>query len=180
MALGPENRYNKIMAIIRPNILVILLAVSLLSSCAALNNMMASDDNDGSELKELSTSQRLQISLPLPDNTKIIADKTIIFGEGRRFTGVLSLIHELPQDEIVEFYRVEMRDDGWSEIAIVRSDFVLMNFDKEDRFATIRVNRKLFDKSSSEVTVGMKSDTTLNRTLNNDPSKEVQEPFSIQ
>ncbi len=93
---------------------------------------------------------------------------------------MLSLIHELPQDEIVEFYRVEMRDDGWSEIAIVRSDFVLMNFDKEDRFATIRVNRKLFDKSSSEVTVGMKSDTTLNRTLNNDPSKEVQEPFSIQ
>lgn len=180
MALGLENRYNKIMGIIRPNILVILLSVFALPSCTALNNMMTSDDTDGSEVKELSTSQRLQISLPLPDNTKIIADKTIIFGEGRRFTGVLSLIHELSQDEIVEFYRVEMRDDGWSEIAIVRSDFVLMNFDKEDRFATIRVNRKLFDKSSSEVTVGMKSDTTLNRSLNSNPAEAVQEPFSIQ
>ena len=180
MALGLENRYNKIMGIIKPNILVILLSVFALPSCTALNNMMTSDDTDGSEVKELSTSQRLQISLPLPDNTKIIADKTIIFGEGRRFTGVLSLIHELPQDEIVEFYRVELRDDGWSEIAIVRSDFVLMNFDKEDRFATIRVNRKLFDKSSSEVTVGMKSDTTLNRSLNSNPAEAVQEPFSIQ
>lgn len=180
MALGLENRYNKIMGIIKPNILVILFSVFALPSCTALNNMMTSDDTDGSEVKELSTSQRLQISLPLPDNTKIIADKTIIFGEGRRFTGVLSLIHELPQDEIVEFYRVEMRDDGWSEIAIVRSDFVLMNFDKEDRFATIRVNRKLFDKSSSEVTVGMKSDTTLNRSLNSNPAEAVQEPFSIQ
>jgi len=180
MALGLENRYNKIMGIVRPNILVILLVVFALPSCAALNNMMTSDDTDGSEVKELSPSQRLQISLPLPDNTKIIADKTIIFGEGRRFTGVLSLIHELPQDEIVEFYRVEMRDDGWSEIAIVRSDFVLMNFDKEDRFATIRVNRKLFDNSSSEVTVGMKSDTTLNRSLNTNPAEVVQEPFSIQ
>ena len=180
MALGLENRYNKIMEIIRPKILVILLSVFALPSCTALNNMMTSDDTDGSEVKELSASQRLQISLPLPDNTKIIADKTIIFGEGRRFTGVLSLIHELPQDEIVEFYRVEMRDDGWSEIAIVRSDFVLMNFDKEDRFATIRVNRKLFDKSSSEVTVGMKSDTTLNRSLNSNPAEAVQEPFSIQ
>ena len=180
MALGLENRYNKIMGIIRPNILVILLSVFALPSCTALNNMMTSDDTDGSEVKELSASQRLQISLPLPDNTKIIANKTIIFGEGRRFTGVLSLIHELPQDEIVEFYRVEMRDDGWSEIAIVRSDFVLMNFDKEDRFATIRVNRKLFDKSSSEVTVGMKSETTLNRSLNSNPAEAVQEPFSIQ
>ena len=168
------------MGIIKPNILVILFSVFALPSCTALNNMMTSDDTDGSEVKELSTSQRLQISLPLPDNTKIIADKTIIFGEGRRFTGVLSLIHELQQDEIVEFYRVEMRDDGWSEIAIVRSDFVLMNFDKEDRFATIRVNRKLFDKSSSEVTVGMKSDTTLNRSLNSNPTEAVQEPFSIQ
>ena len=180
MALGLENRYNKIMGIIRPNILVILLSLFALPSCTALNNMMTSDDTDGSEVKELSASQRLQISLPLPDNTKIIANKTIIFGEGRRFTGVLSLIHELPQDEIVEFYRVEMRDDGWSEIAIVRSDFVLMNFDKEDRFATIRVNRKLFDKSSSEVTVGMKSETTLNRSLNSNPAEAVQEPFSIQ
>ena len=180
MALDLENRYNKTMGIVRPNILVILLVVFALPSCAALNNMMTSDDTDGSEVKELSPSQRLQISLPLPDNTKIIADKTIIFGEGRRFTGVLSLIHELPQDEIVEFYRVEMRDDGWSEIAIVRSDFVLMNFDKEDRFATIRVNRKLFDNSSSEVTVGMKSDTTLNRSLNTNPAEVVQEPFSIQ
>ena len=180
MALGLENRYNKIMGIIRPNILVILLSLFALPSCTALNNMMTSDDTDGSEVKELSASQRLQISLPLPDNTKIIANKTIIFGEGRRFTGVLSLIHELPQDEIVEFYRVEMRDDGWSEIAIVRSDFVLMNFDKEDRFATIRVNRKLFDNSSSEVTVGMKSETTLNRSLNSNPAEAVQEPFSIQ
>ena len=180
MALGLENRYNKKMVITRLNILVLSLAVFVLPSCAALNNMMNSDDTDGSEVKELSTSQRLQISLPLPDNTKIIADKTIIFGEGKRFTGVLNLIHELPQDEIVEFYRVEMRDDGWSEIAIVRSDFVLMNFDKEDRFATIRVNRKLFDNSSSEVTVGMKSDTTLNRSLNNSPTEASQEPFSIQ
>ena len=87
------------MGIIRPNILVILLSVFALPSCTALNNMMTSDDTDGSEVKELSTSQRLQISLPLPDNTKIIADKTIIFGEGRRFTGVLSLIHELQQDQ---------------------------------------------------------------------------------
>ena len=93
---------------------------------------------------------------------------------------MLNLVHEVSQDDIVEFYRVEMRDDGWSEIAIVRSDFVLMNFDKEDRFATIKVNRKLFDKSSSEVTVGMKSETTLNRSLNMKSPKDTEEPFSIQ
>ena len=75
-----------------------------------------------------------------------------------------------------------MRDDGWSEIAIVRSDFVLMNFDKEDRFATIKVNRKVFDNSSSEVTVGPKTGTTINRSLNIDSNKgsSNEQPFTIQ
>lgn len=167
--MGIKNKY-----------LTIIISTLLLTSCASMNNLLNSEDNDSTEVKELSASQRLQISLPLPDNTKINAGKTIIFGEGSRFTGVLNLLHEISQDEIVEFYRVEMRDDGWSEIAIVRSDFVLMNFDKEDRFATIRVNRGLFSNSSSEVTVGMKSETTLNRSINTKPPVGSDEPFTIQ
>ena len=75
----------------------------------------------------------------------------IIFGEGERFIGVLYLIHETSAGmNVVEFYRVSMRDDGWSEISIVRSDFILLNFDKEDRFATIKVNRRMFESSSSQ------------------------------
>tara|TARA_Y100001970_G_scaffold214274_1_gene262023 strand:- start:1138 stop:1677 length:540 start_codon:yes stop_codon:yes gene_type:complete len=179
MVLVQENRYNKGMGI-KNKYLTIIISTLLLTSCASMNNLLNSEDNDSTEVKELSASQRLQISLPLPDNTKINAGKTIIFGEGSRFTGVLNLLHEISQDEIVEFYRVEMRDDGWSEIAIVRSDFVLMNFDKEDRFATIRVNRGLFSNSSSEVTVGMKSETTLNRSINTKPPVGSDEPFTIQ
>ena len=182
MALAPENRYNKNMGLFNvfKSIFVYSILLMTMTSCAAIDQMISSDEDGSVEVKELSASQRLQISLPLPENTKIVSDKTIIFGEGTRFTGVLNLVHEVSQDDIVEFYRVEMRDDGWSEIAIVRSDFVLMNFDKEDRFATIKVNRKLFDKSSSEVTVGMKSETTLNRSLNMKSPKDTEEPFSIQ
>ena len=75
-----------------------------------------------------------------------------------------------------------MRDDGWSEIAIVRSGFVLMNFDKEDRFATIKVNRKVFDNSSSEVTVGPKTGTTINSSINIDSTTRSPEeqPFTIE
>ena len=114
--------------------------------------------------------------------SKYLTDKTIIFGEGERFTGVLYLLHETSADDVVSFYRINMRDDGWSEIAIVRSDFILMNFDKEDRFATIKVDRKFLDSSSSEITIGPKTDTTINRNLNIDSgnSTESEEPFTIQ
>ena len=50
-----------------------------------------------------------------------------------------------------------MRNDGWNEIGFFISNFVLINFDKEDRFSTIKINHRMFNTSSSEVTVGPKS-----------------------
>ena len=168
---------------ITSKLLILLFAPLLFTSCATISSIMPGQDGDEtSEVKDISVSKRLQISIPIPENTKYITDKTIIFGEGERFTGVLYLLHDVSADEVVEFYRVSMRDDGWSEIAIVRSGFVLMNFDKEDRFATIKVNRKVFDNSSSEVTVGPKTGTTINRSINIDSNtgSSQEQPFTIK
>ncbi len=184
MVQDQENRYNISMVYSKLfNRLIFLTIMPIfIASCATVNNLMNDGEETTSEVKEISLNKRLQISIPIPENSKYVTDKTIIFGEGSRFTGVLYLIHNISADEVVEFYRVNMRDDGWSEIAIVRSDFILLNFDKEDKFATIKVNRKVFDNSSSEVTIGPKSDTTINRSLNIEaPSQsESEEPFSIQ
>ena len=156
-------------------IIVTALVFISLSSCASINGLLSNNEESSSEVKDVSLNKRLQISIPIPEGSQYLTDKTIIFGEGGNFTGVLYLLHNLPADEVVDFYRLNMRDDGWSEIAIVRSDFILINFDKEDRFATIKVNRGVFDNSSSEVTVGPKSDTNLDRSINSTSS----EPFEI-
>ena len=162
---------------------ITIFAPLLFASCAAMNSIIPEQgDEEASEIKEISVSKRLQISIPIPENSKYITYKTIIFGEGERFTGVLYLLHEVSADEVVEFYRVSMRDDGWSEIAIVRRGLVLMNFDKEDRFATIKVNRKVFDNSSSEVTVGPKTGTTINSSINiySTTRSPEEQPFTIE
>ena len=151
----------------------------LTSSCATINSLMDSGDDKSSDVKEVSLDKRLQISIPIPENSMYLTDKTVIFGEGDRFTGVLYLVHDAPAEEIVEFYRVEMRDSGWMELAIVRSNFILMNFDKEDRFATIKVTRKVFNNSLSEVTVGPKTNTIINRSINIENEMD-SEPFNVQ
>ena len=186
MAQEAENRYSYSMVnkLNSSKLLLTLLAPFLFASCTTISGIMpGADGSQESEVKEISVSQKLQISIPIPDNSKYITDQTIIFGEGERFTGVLYLVHDMSSDEVVEFYRVGMRDDGWSEIAIVRSGFVLMNFDKEDRFATIKVNRNsnlVYDNSSSEVTVGPKTGTTINRRLNTNMETSEEEPFTIK
>ena len=73
-----------------------------------------------------------------------------------------------------------MISDGWSEIGIVRSRFVLINYQKENRFATIKVMRGMFDNSESEITIGPKSSSQLEKSLEGDTTNTSDDPFIIQ
>lgn len=157
--------------------LSITLGSLLLTSCA---NMQAMLDSEVQEQKPITVEQTLQVSIPLPENSKYLTDKTVIFGEGNKFTGILYLQHEDPADETVSFYRKNMISNGWSEIGIVRSRFILINYEKEDRFATIKVIRGLFDKSESEITIGPKSSTQLEKSLDTSSPNVNDDPFIVE
>ena len=43
--------------------------------------MPGTDNAEDGEVKEISVSQKLQISIPIPDNSKYLTDQTIIFGK---------------------------------------------------------------------------------------------------
>tara|TARA_B100000925_G_scaffold75392_1_gene53109 strand:- start:1408 stop:1845 length:438 start_codon:yes stop_codon:yes gene_type:complete len=143
---------------------------------AVLDEKMSSSDQ-----KEITVEQKLQVSIPIPENSKYLVDKTVIFGEGAKFSGILYLQHEETADDIITFYRKNMIADGWSEIGIVRSKFILVNYEKENRFATIKVIRTLFEKSDSEITIGPKSSTQLEKSLDgNSDSSISDEPFIVE
>ena len=148
----------------------------LLSSCA---NMQAMIDQQ-QQTKELSVAQTLQVSIPLPENSNYLINKSVIIGEGNKFSGILYLQHEQSADDIVTFYRKNMISDGWSEIGIVRSNFILVNFEKEHRFATIKVTREIFEKSESEITIGPKSSSQLEKSLDTNSGNISDEPFVIE
>ncbi len=151
----------------------------LLVSCANMKAML--DERIAkSNQKEITVDQKLQVSIPIPENSKYLVDKTVIFGEGVKFSGILYLQHDETADDIITFYRKNMIADGWSEIGIVRSKFILVNFEKENRFATIKVIRTLFEKSDSEITIGPKSSTQLERSLDSNPDSLADEPFIVE
>ena len=157
--------------------LAVAVGLTLLSSCA---NMQAMIEHQVQEEKEISVDQKLQVSIPIPENSKYLINKTVIFGEGNKFSGVLYLQHDESADDIAGFYRRNMIADGWSEIGIVRSKFILVNFEKENRFATIKVIRTMFEKSDSEITIGPKSSTQLEKSLDIDSGSVSDEPFIIE
>ena len=149
----------------------------LLASCA---NMQAMLDNQVEEQKEISVEQKLQVSIPLPENSKYLVSKTVIFGEGSKFSGILYLQHDEAAEDTVSFYRKNMVSDGWSEIGIVRSRFILINYEKENRFAIIKIMRGMFDKSESEITIGPKSSSQLEKSLEIESPSLNDDPFIVQ
>ena len=158
-------------------LLAVTVSLILLTSCA---NMQAMIDGQSQEEKQISVDQKLQVSIPIPDNSTYLTDKTVIFGEGNKFSGILYLQHEESADDIASFYRKNMISDGWSEIGIVRSKFILVNFEKEHRFATIKVIRTMFEKSDSEITIGPKSSSQLEKSLDMDRGSVSDEPFIVE
>ena len=157
--------------------LTITLTSLFLLSCA---NMQAMLESQAEEQKEISVEQKLQVSIPLPENSKYLVNKTVIFGEGSKFSGILYLQHDETADDTVSFYRKNMISDGWSEIGIVRSRFILINYQKENRFAIIKVMRGMFDNSESEITIGPKSSSQLEKSLDGDVTNTSDDPFIVQ
>ena len=158
----------------------IIISSTLFVSCANMKALL-DERMSSSEQKEITVEQKLQVSIPIPENSKYLVDKTVIFGEGVKFSGILYLQHEESADDIITFYRKNMIADGWSEIGIVRSKFILVNYEKENRFATIKVIRTLFEKSDSEITIGPKSSTQLEKSLDtNTDSSTIDEPFIVE
>ena len=142
---------------------------------------MLDEQMSSGEQKEITVEQKLQVSIPIPENSKYLVDKTVIFGEGSKFSGILYLQHDESADDIISFYRKNMIADGWSEIGIVRSKFILVNYEKENRFATIKVIRTLFEKSDSEITIGPKSSTQLEKSLDGNSGSSIgEEPFIVE
>ena len=152
----------------------------LLSSCANMKAMI-DETISSSNQKEITVDQKLQVSIPIPEDSKYLVDKTVIFGEGSGFTGILYLQHDESAEDIIRFYRKNMIADGWSEIGIVRSKFILVNYEKENRFATIKVLRTLFEKSDSEITIGTKSSSQLEKSLDTKSDSSIdEEQFIIE
>ena len=74
--------------------------------------MQAMLDSEVRAKASRTVEQKLQVSIPLPENSKYLTDKTVIFGEGNKFTGILYLQHDELAEETVSFYRKNMIANG--------------------------------------------------------------------
>lgn len=91
--------------------------------------------------------------LPMPNNSKMNIEKSLLFGSQSDWFGRLNLIVNMGGSKVFDFYRFEMPNFGWKEITSMRSDISLITYERGERIATVRIDSSSTRGTEVSVTV---------------------------
>ncbi len=94
--------------------------------------------------------------IPMPSNSTLDMDRSIIFGASDAWTGRLVLNSRGSPAQMYDFYEREMPNFGWSKVTVVRADVSVLVYDRESRVATIKLTGGSFSGSTVDITVSPK------------------------
>ena len=94
--------------------------------------------------------------IPMPSNSSLDMNKSIIFGASDAWHGRLVLNAGGSPAQMYDFYEREMPNFGWSKVTVVRADISVLVYDRENRVATIKLTGGSFSGSVVDITVSPK------------------------
>ncbi len=126
-----------------------LLAI-VLSSCMG-ENLVPVKGPEGDPNLELNFSQFDDI--PIPVNSKLQREESIIISRKIGWSGRLVFETSEDQIEVFDFFRNELPKFGWRKISEISSESSLLNYQNNQRFASIQIFEKTFIGSKVKITV---------------------------
>ena len=134
---------------IKFRILTILLLL-IVSSCSQ-NQLVPVRGPESEPGQELNFSEFNDF--PIPINSKLIKDQSIIIAKKNGWLGRLSFTTSESQLTVYDFFRNELSKFGWKKISEISSDNSLLNYRNENRFASIQIFEKTLFGSKVQVSV---------------------------
>ena len=90
---------------------------------------------------------------PIPINSKLIKDQSIIIAKKDGWYGRLSFTTSESQLTVYDFFRNELPKFGWKKVSEISSDSSLLNYQNQVRFASIQIFEKTLFGSKVLVSV---------------------------
>ncbi len=161
MPIGMREQENMIR--LRHGIYSVALVASLvLGGCENLSHMASgssstsASNQDNSKGGSAMPSFNKFTDIPMPSNSTLDMDRSIIFGASDAWTGRLVLNSRGTPAQMYDFYEREMPNFGWSKVTVVRADVSVLVYDRESRVATIKLTPGSFSGSTVDITVSPK------------------------
>ncbi len=110
---------------------VVCAAMGVLSGCAVGGGTTESLDN---------IQQQLLGDMPLPQDSKISNDQSLILGGGPQWTGRIVIVSPQGPTDTFTFFRDQFPRAGWTGISSIKAKTSILVFAKGDRTVTVEIN----------------------------------------
>lgn len=95
------------------------------------------ETNDVNEILEDSFAQFQDI--PIPENSIMIVEKTLLLGEKENWIGRLVITNPIKPAKVFDFFKQKLVDYNWVEITSVRSTTSILTYSLDKRVMTIQI-----------------------------------------
>ncbi len=137
-----------------------LLALLLLSACARSPASVISEITSEDPAISEETQTSLYKGLPIPTDTVVNVERTIILGSGTNWNGIVVMRSGQSVEDVAYFYQQQLAGSGWEEIAIVQGSNSMLTFTREGRVVMVRLKRKGKGTEIEATFIPIRSDTS--------------------
>ena len=95
---------------------------------------------------------------PLPNDSEIQMDNTVIIGSGDLWAGQIILYSDSSPAELIKFFTENTQSSGWKLGSSTISEVALLVFNNDKRIATVEISRgkkSLFSMSKAKVKIAI-------------------------
>jgi hypothetical protein len=95
---------------------------------------------------------------PLPENSEIQMDNTVILGTGDMWAGQILILSESSPAELIKYFTESGKSSGWILASSTISEKVLLIFNKDERIATVELSRakkSFFSASKTKIKIAI-------------------------
>ena len=149
---------------------VVLFSLSFLISCS---NIAEKSQNQTQILIEYAL-----YDFPLPEDSEIQMDNTVILGSGDLWAGQIVLLSESSPVELIKFFTESAKSSGWTLGSSTISEIVLLVFNNDKRIATVEISKSkksLFSLSKTKVKIGINHPNSIKDTPESETGLEPSE-----
>ena len=139
---------NNIVGKIIKILFVAVFSITFLTSCS---NIAKDSQNQTQILIEYAL-----YDFPLPEDSEIQMDNTVILGSGDLWAGQIILLTKHSPVELIKYFTESAKSSGWTLGSSTISEKVLLIFNNDERIATIEVSeskKSLFSASKTKVKI---------------------------
>ena len=128
-------------------------ATFLLAACAQGTKLQMTQPSAGKVDSVVEQNLALLTDVPIPPDSSLDTDRSLILGDLDRWTGRIVLNVGLDATPTFALYQTQMPNFGWEPIMSVQADISVLSFSRGERAATVQIESRTLGGSTTTITV---------------------------